>query len=131
MLTVHICHPSTNPILTAVVMLVIAACAEAAVAHPTADAGQSFRPVSALFFLPERAPLVVRDAALVPDSKITWDLRVTAKSLGLDDVQVEVRRQAAYLRGTVPSDASRQTMVEVARRTHGVKSVTETLEVKP
>lgn len=120
----------TRPLIVSVVLM---ACSGPATALPPgADAARSFRPVSALFFLPNRpTPQPVEQAALVPDSKIEWDLRVTAKTLGLGGVDIDVRDQTAQLAGTVPTEEARHTMLEAARRTAGVKAVTDLLEVRP
>jgi hypothetical protein len=118
--------------------LIIGALAVAACSGPTttlspaAEGARTFRPVGALFFLPEKAPAAaIVEADLVPDSKIEWDLRVMANSLGLGGVEVHVRSQVVELSGIVPSEEAKHTVVEAARRTRGVKSVNPDLRVVP
>lgn len=116
---------------TLVALVVVAACSAPAGAEPGAGAGQTFRPLSALFFLPPYAPPASGEVALVPDSKIAWDLRVVARSLGLTEVEITVNKQAVRLRGPVPTEEARATLVRIADSARGVKSVTDTLEVRP
>lgn len=114
-----------------VLLLASAACSSPATAlGPSAEAARSFRPVSELFFLPDRAPPIQVDgAALVPDSKILWDLSVTAKNLGLSGVKITVHRQQVRLEGSVPSAEAHSTLLRVAKRTPGVRTVIENVEV--
>ena len=87
--------------------------------------------MSALFFLPSHTPTPDQAAELVPDSKIAWDLRVTAKTLGLHGVKISVTQQRVRIDGRVPSPQARETLLAAARRTVGVKSVDDELEVAP
>lgn len=126
--------PTTPPhaLPGTVLALVLAACSVPATISPSATAARSFRPISGLFFLSDRpAVTVLDDTGLVPDSKIEWDLRVTAQNLGLTRVEIHVREANAQLSGDVPTAELREQLLEVTRSTRGVKSVTATLEIRP
>ena len=87
--------------------------------------------MSALFFLPDRSHAPTSSTALVPDSKILWDLTVTAKSLGLVDVAIEVRGQRVGLSGTATNAQARAEFLEAVRRATGVRSVSGDIAVRP
>ena len=118
-----------------IIALVLTGCSAPTTAlSPAAEGARAFRPISELFFLPEKAAAekhTQEGAALVPDSKIEWDLRVTVQNLGLGGVEVHVKNQAVALSGVVPSEEARATLLQAAQRTRGVKSVSQSVDVVP
>lgn len=94
-------------------------------------AAKDFRPLGELYFLPEKMPVELRDAALVPDSKLVWSTQTVAKELGLGGVEVYVREQIVTLVGIVPTEEARQTLVERTKKLHGVSGVRDNLRVQP
>ncbi len=121
----------TQILATATLILWSACSAPAATLPQGASAARSFRPLSALFFLPTYEPPVVLGAALVPDSKIRWDLEVTAQNLGLAGLRIRVHQQRVRIAGVVADEKSRETMLQAAQRTPGVRSVSHTIQVQP
>lgn len=99
---------------------------------PAATAARGFRPLGAIYFLPDRVPVQHQSRALlVPDSKIEWDVRVFCHELGLGGVEIAVREQIVTLGGVVPTEEAKQTLLERVKNLRGVAGVRDTVKVVP
>lgn len=113
-------------------IMVWSACANAE--ESTALSGRFFAPVGGLVALDQPPSEVVHfgRVALVPDSKVTYDIgvRLLDPSIAAPNVVISVKNQEVILTGTVHSGAQADEVERAARQVPGIVSLTNLVEVR-